>query len=230
MIRFVPVMVAMGFVLVAGCATGPHDYGVFLEHMPKSILVLPPLNRSTEVLASNAFLSTVTRPLARSGYYVFPVAVVDAMMKENGLPTAGEMHQVPLEKLAEVFGADAVLYVVIMDWRQQYLVVSSKTTVTIEYRLVDLHSGKLLWHTTQTASNGQGGLSISGVIEAAVHAAISAATDQARDLAARANTAAFGDGRRGLLLGRRHPGFNEDQKQRRQQQEQLEQAKPQTRS
>lgn len=174
------------------------------------MLVLPPLNQSAEALASDAFLSTVTRPLAESGYYVFPVAVVDRMMKENGLPTPGEMHQVSHQKLKEVFGADAVLYVVVRDWNQQYVVVQSKTTVTLEYRLVDLATGTELWRSVQTAASGSGGLSAAGMIEAAMHALVSAATDQARQLAAQANAAAFGHPARGLLKGHRHGDHESD--------------------
>jgi len=35
---------------------------------------------------------------------VFPVAVVDQFMKDNGLPTANEMQQAPLAKVAEITG------------------------------------------------------------------------------------------------------------------------------
>lgn len=71
--------------------------------------VLPPLNQDTDIKDTYDCLSTVTRPLAEMGYYVHPVAVVDQFMKENGLPTAGEMHQVPLDKIRDIIGADAVL-------------------------------------------------------------------------------------------------------------------------
>ena len=60
--------------LGAGCATTSTDYRAYIQHMPRSILVLPPLNESAEVLAPYSFLSTITRPLAERGYYVFPVA------------------------------------------------------------------------------------------------------------------------------------------------------------
>ncbi len=67
-------------VLCGGCATTPYDYAPYRQHMPRSILVLPPLNKSVEVNAPYSYLSTVTRPLAECGYYVFPVAVIDAFL------------------------------------------------------------------------------------------------------------------------------------------------------
>ncbi|MCI0668803.1 MAG: DUF799 domain-containing protein, partial [Methylococcaceae bacterium] len=90
-------------VSLAACATPPlHDYSAFRLRLPRSILVMPPLNESTDVNAPYIFLATITRPLANQGYYVFPVAMVDAFMKENGLPSAYEMQNVPLGKIREV--------------------------------------------------------------------------------------------------------------------------------
>ena len=205
-----------------GCAVKPGDYRAFLDHQPSSILVLPPLNMTTEVRAADAFLSTVTSPLAESGYYVFPMALVDQMLKENGMPTPGEMHQVPIKKLGEVFGADAVLYIVIKEWKTQYIVVSSSTEVLLEYRLVDVDTGVEMWRFEQRVRQGKGGISYAALIEAALDAVVSAATDRARDLAVIANHQAFFDSHRGVLKGRRHPGFEEDQQHRRTQQQQFE--------
>lgn len=90
---------ALLLITIAGCVTTPpFDYSLFRSHRPRSILVLPPLNQTTDVNAPYSYLSTITRPLAECGYYVYPVAVVDAYMKENGLPSAEEMHGVALKK------------------------------------------------------------------------------------------------------------------------------------
>ena len=166
--------------------------------------------KSAEALAPEAFLSTVTAALGEAGYYVFPIAVVDQMMKENGLPTAGEMHAVPLAKLSEVFGADAVMYVAIKQWQIDYMVVRSATTVRIEYLLVDIKSGTPLWKHEQVVTHSAGGLSVAGMIEAAADAAVSAATDRARDLAVSANQLAFHNEQNGLIKGHRHPDHEQD--------------------
>ncbi len=143
----------------AGCATAmPRDYSAYLDHMPRSILVLPPLNESPEAGASYPYLSTVTRSLAQRGYYVFPVAMVDACLKENGLPTPAEMHAVPPHRLGEVFGADAVLYLTLREWGNQYRVIDSAAVVAVRGRLVDCATGTVLWEHEATAevSSSQG--------------------------------------------------------------------------
>lgn len=207
--------------LLAACeaTSTKFDYGKYLDHMPVSILVLPPLDQSPEVDAPAAYLSTVTQPLAERGYYVFPVAMVDAMMRENGLPTAGEMHQVSLTKIDEIFGADAVLYLTIKEWGTSYQVIDSSTTVAIEGRLIDVKSGEELWvgaeSSSQSASDsGQNGLA-GMLVGALVNQLVTSASDPSRPLAMQANTTLFGDVNDGLLLGRYHPEHSKDQESRR---------------
>jgi hypothetical protein len=198
----------------AGCAPPPQtDYSAYRAHLPSSILVLPPLNQSVEVNAPYSYFSTISRPLAEAGYYVFPVAVVDAFMKENGLPTPGEMHAVPIARLGEVFGADAVLYVVIEDYGQKYQVLTSTTVVNARARLVDVATGTTLWEgaarAAQSSGDSGGGL-IGMLITAAVAQMISSTGDNARPLALQANARMIFDANSGLLLGPYHPAFTTD--------------------
>jgi len=138
--------------VLAGCVTDqPYDYTNYREHPPRSILVLPPLNNSTNVKGTYSYLSTVTYYLAERGYYVFPVAVIDQFLKENGMPTAGEMHQVPLKKVDEIIGADAVMFVTLEEYGSEYQVFNSAIKVSVKARLVDTRTGILLWEGTAVA-------------------------------------------------------------------------------
>jgi hypothetical protein len=207
---FVPVLLAMVMTL-AGCATKPYDYTNFRAHPPRSILVLPPLNESIDTRGTYGYLSTVTRPLAEMGYYVYPVAVVDQYMKENGLPTAGEMHQVPLDKLRAVFGADAVLYVTLKQYGSKYQVITSTTIVTAEGKLVDTKTGLTLWegaaNIQQSSSSGN---AIADLVVAAIDQVINSSTDQAHELSSQANVQLLMTKDHGLLYG---PYFPEDKRQ-----------------
>ena len=142
--------------LVAGCyptVERVQEYGT------RSIVVLPPLNQTPEISAPYELYSSITRPLADRGYYVYPVAIVDQFMKENGLPTAGEMHSVPLAKIHEIIGADAVLYPTVAAWHGPNLATmalailtrSAPSTVEVGYRLVDVKTGDLIWEHVQSA-------------------------------------------------------------------------------
>jgi hypothetical protein len=196
--------------MLAGCATPtPYDYTNYRLHPPRSILVLPPLNESTAVRGTYSYLSTVTFPLAELGYYVFPVAVVDQFLKENGMPTAGEMHQVPLNKVAEIIGADAVLYVTLQQYGSKYQVINSATIVQVKARLVDTKTGLLLWEgvgMAQQNSGGSGNL-FADLIAAAITQAINSGTDAAHDTCRPANMNLFYTKNYGLLYGPYSPEY-----------------------
>ena len=160
-------------VLLNGCANlqpQPKDQSAFAQAKPSSILILPPTNDSTEVLAPYTLLSTLTRPVAEAGYYVFPVAMVDEYMKENGVYEPYEMHQIPLEKLHKAFQPDAVLYTHIESFGQKYVVFSSNTEVKAKAKLVSTDSGQTIWEGSAYAveSSGDGGGGIAGVLAAAL--------------------------------------------------------------
>jgi hypothetical protein len=195
---------------LGGCVTvQPYDYTNYRQHPPRSILVLPPLNQSIAVQGGYSYLSTVSQPLAEHGYYVFPVAVIDQYLKDNGMPTAGEMHQVPLNKVAEVIGADAVLYLTLEQYGSKYQLVSANSIVTVSARLVDTRSGILLWDGRATAQNGSSGSGniFADLIAAAITQAINSKTDSAHAICPQANVLLFEARDRGLPYGPYSPRY-----------------------
>ncbi|MEY8212446.1 MAG: DUF799 family lipoprotein [Colwellia sp.] len=191
--------------LAAGCATVPTDYSAFKKSQPRSILIIPPNNNSLEVNAPYIYLSTLSRPLAEKGYYVFPVSVIDHFLKENGLPTPAEMNGISLEKISEHIGADAVLYISITDWGQKFLIIESKTVVEAKLKLVDVKTGVTLWQSTALAqkSSGDGGGGLAGALVGAIVTQILASTisDPTPSLARQANNVAINSERHGLPNG-----------------------------
>jgi hypothetical protein len=211
---FLNLGILIGSLALAGCVTSkPYDYTNFRAHPPRSIVVLPPLNQSTDIKGTYSYLSTVTRPLAEMGFYVFPVAEVDELMKENGLPTAGEMHQVPLNKIGEIIGADSVLYVTLKQYGSKYEIISSVTTVSADAKLVDVKTGLTLWEGSANVRQGSGdsgGSIIGALITAAVTQVVNSATDPAHDVSSMANYQLFTPKEHGLLHG---PYFPKDKEQ-----------------
>ena len=191
---------------LSGCASvEPYNYSAFQQAAPRSILVLPPMNSSVEVNAPYSYLSTISQPLAEKGYYVFPVSVIDTFLKENGLPTPAEMNEIPLDKIDEVIGADAVLYVDIKDWGQKFQVLSSVTVVEGHVKLVSVKTGELLWDAPIRAqynpnNNGGGGL-VGALVGAVVSQIVGEISDHSPQVARMANTVAFNSAKRGLLNG-----------------------------
>ncbi len=201
------------FLLLAGCLAPHHDidYTAYRESRPRSILVLPPLNDSPDIRATYSFLSTVTKPLAEAGYYVFPVALVDQTFKENGMQNPGEMHQAPLDKLREIFGADATLYITVTQYGAVYQILGSEIRVTAKAKLVDNRTGQMLWQGAATASNsggsnGSGGLA-AALIGAAVKQIVNSIGDQAHPIARKTSQMLLSPRANGLLYGPRSPDY-----------------------
>ena len=202
---------ALGLLLLAGCATKapPYDYSAFQRAKPASLLVLPPVNDSPEVKATPGTWAHATRPLAEAGYYVLPVTLVDETFRQNGMTGSNEIQEIPYQKLREVFGADAAVYMRIKKYGTTYAVISSDTRVEIEGRIVDLRTGALLWQGKAYASSAEqqqqssGGL-VGLLVTALVNQIVGTASDAAFNFAGLANQRMLGAPRyNGVLPGPR---------------------------
>ena len=207
---------AAAALLATGCATPtPYDYSAFKQSRPTSILVLPPLNSSPDVAATYSMLAQVTQPLAESGYYVLPVSLVDETFRQNGLHNPGEMHEVGVQKLHEIFGADAALYINIKQYGTSYVVLGSESRVTAEAKLIDLRSEQLLWQGEATASSAEGRSSSGGLVgllvQAVVAQIVESVTNQSHPVAGITSTRLLAAGRpSGILYGPRSPNYQKD--------------------
>lgn len=199
-----PLLILVGALGLGGCATvPPKDYTAFHQSQPRSILVLPPLNETSEVIAPYSVLTTVTRPLSELGYYVVPVVMVDHFLKDNGMSLPAEMHQAPLDKLQAVFGVDAVLYLTVEKYGSKYQVLASNTFVSLRALLVDARTGQTLWdHRTETVYTGS-----SGILEALVEQVLNKLVDQAHQVASMASYQLLTVPGQGLPRGPRHPQY-----------------------
>jgi hypothetical protein len=202
--------------VLGACATAPpYDYTAFKQNRPLSMLVLPPLNETPEVVATYGVLSQVTLPLAEAGYYVVPVSLMDETFRQNGLNNPAEIHDVSPQKLREIFGADAAVYIKVTQYGTSYAVVASDTRVTAQARIVDLRSGDLLWHGAATAasserrSSNQGGL-VGLLVTAIVQQVVETASDTSIIYAGVASRRLLSPRKNGVLYGPRSPNYQKD--------------------
>lgn len=200
----------IGFVLVgaalalAGCTRTPKDYTDFKAEAPRSILVVPVVNKSTQADAPDDFLATLTVPLAERGYYVFPVNMVKRTMEDDGLSDADMVANADPVRLAGLFGADAVLYASIDEWDSKYVVFATTTTVKVTYILKSGKTGKTLWANTvatQYSPQANSANPIANLIANVIIAAIERAHPDYLPLARQANTVGFLTEGQGILPG-----------------------------
>lgn len=196
----------LSLLILSSCALKKVDYGAYRANMPKSILVIPPLNETTAANADYKYLSTITKIIGEKGYYVFPLALVDLIFKENGVVSPIEMRQVSRDKLSEIFGADALLDIRIKSWGTKYIFLSSHTEVELSFELIDLSSGISLWSDTVTVNDNKNNSANNGIagmlIGSLVHALASQMYEAEIGLARQANQLSL-DSETGLLPGPR---------------------------
>jgi hypothetical protein len=200
---------------LAGCATAPpKDYTKFLSASPRSILVVPVVNKTVDVDAPAYFLSTLPVPVAERGYYVFPANLVKRLLEDDGLADASLVHGADPARLCNLFGADAALYVSIEKWEAKYLVLTTQVTVEFEYVLKDGKTGDTIWadkkamvYSPQQQSSGS---PLAALIAAVVSAAVTKAAPNYMPLARRANAEVMEYPGPGFPAGPYSPRYKQD--------------------
>jgi hypothetical protein len=191
--------------MLTACVGAPkrYDYAQFRTEAPRSILVVPVINKSVDVNAPDYFLATIATPLAERGYYVFPVNMVKSVLSDDGLSDANLVHSGDPRRLGELFGADAVMYISIERWDAKYVVLSTTVTVELNYTIKSAHTGEVLWSNHQQVvyqpQANSGGLA--GLLANAIVAAIAKAAPNYMPLAHQANNGAINFKGTGLPAG-----------------------------
>ena len=212
-------MALFSVALMAGCAANKPgwDYSAYKASRPKSILVLPPINNSPDVTATYSVMAVATKPLSEAGYYVMPVTMVAETFKENGLTQPTDMHATSPDKLRQIFGADAALYITVTKFGVSYTVVNSETMVQVQGKLVDLKSGATLWQGAAQASSVEGEQQQQGglgalLVSAIVKQVLASTFDNSHKYSGMATERllATGEKSNGLLFGPRSPNYGKD--------------------
>lgn len=179
--------------------------GMYSEK-PLTILLMPPINRSTAVDAKEYFHTTLNIPLANAGFYVIPTFLSMEILKKESAYDAELFLNSPLKKFGDVFGADVALFTIIHKWDKTYGMVY----VEVEYILKSVKTNEILYsrkgqinyNTTVSVQNTGGayGALIAAAISVAATTVNTAATKYV-DVARIANTYTFKD----LPLGKYSP-------------------------
>lgn len=190
-------LLVLAAVILTGCAANSpkKDLRAFHAAAPRSILVVPSVNKTLDVDAPNYLLSTLPVPLAEKGYYVFPVHTTKTILEQEGFYEGEQIHTQPPETLARMFGADSILYVRINRWDAQYAFLTTTVTVDFDYRIVN-KDGAELWKANQKMvyqpqNNNNAASPMAALIAAAINAAATRAAPNYMPLAKQANAQVF---------------------------------------
>lgn len=198
--------------LFTGCATdsGPRQRTQFEQLKPRSILVVPVVNKSVDVQAPTSLLTTLPTVLGNKGYYVFPINTVKTVLDHEGFYEPAEVHNQPPEALAAMFGADSILYVTINNWTSQYILLSTTTIVDFSYKMVS-KDGHTFWSERKTLTyspqSTDTGNAFANLISSAISAAIERAAPNYLPLTRQANSEVFLYGRNAIPPGPYSPNY-----------------------
>ncbi|WP_406996035.1 DUF799 domain-containing protein [Vibrio parahaemolyticus] len=181
--------------LLSACQTTQIERQTGFEEInPKSILILPVVNKSVDVDAPLAVYSSLPVMLAEKGYYVYPSNTVKTILEYEGLYEPAEVQALPTNKLVDMFGADVFLYVTIEQWDTKYVLISSTTEVEFTYTFKD-REGNTIWEAAKkmeyTPQNSSSGNAIADLIGAVITAAIQRAAPDYMPLTRMANYQVF---------------------------------------
>jgi hypothetical protein len=203
-----PILLVVTLAVACVRPQAPRDYSKLVAANPKAILVVPAVNKTVEVDASDYFLSTLPVPLAERGYYVFPVNVVKRLLEDDGLSDAQMVHAADPVRLCRLFGADAVLFPTIEQWTAKYVVIATTVEVEFDYVLKDCSAGAELWRGHQKMvyqpNSGQ------GLLGQVILSAVAKAKPNYMPLARQANANAVAYPGPGLPAGPYRPEYRKD--------------------
>jgi hypothetical protein len=181
--------------------------GMYTEK-PLTVLIMPPINRSTNVEAKEYFHSTLNVPIANNGFYVVPPFLSMEILKKESAYDAELFMDSPLTKFGEIFGADLAVFTIIHKWDKAS--ISSKVYVEVEYIIKSTKSNEVVYtrkgDVTYDASISTGYGGALGVLADLTASAINTAATKYVDVARACNSYTFKD----LPAGKYSPMHNKD--------------------
>lgn len=169
--------------LVSSCGmlntvTRESQYSKMYEEKPVTLLVMPPINNSTNVEAKDLLYTSISRPLVEAGYYVIsPLLAMDILKAESAYDSE-HFFDAPLTMFNTFFGADAVVFSVIDSWTKKGMGIQTK----IRYVIKSAYTNEILFdrscdlYLDLSVDSGTGGL-LGALVDLAASAITTAATD-----------------------------------------------------
>jgi hypothetical protein len=158
--------------------TRESQYAKMYEEKPITLLVMPPINNSTNVEAKDLLYTSISRPLVEAGYYVIsPLLAMDVLKAESAYDSE-LFFDAPLTTFQNYFGADAVVFSIIDTWAKKGTGIETK----IRYVIKSAYSNEVLFdrscdlHLDLSIDSGANGL-LGALVDLAASAINTAATD-----------------------------------------------------
>ena len=118
-------------------------YPKMYEEKPVSLLLMPTINRTTNVAAKDNLYSTIYTLLVEDGYYVIAPHMAMEIFKNESAYDA-ELFLDNVGQFGKVFGADAVVFSIIDQWEKKGFGIETKIT----YMIKSTHTNEVIFERT----------------------------------------------------------------------------------
>ncbi len=167
--------------LLGSCAAGytrQSQYPKMYDEKPVTLLVMPPINNTTNVEAKDLLYTSISYPLIEAGYYVVSPHLSMELLKAESAYDAEQFIDQDAAMFGRVFGADAVIFSVIDTWKKKGLGIETK----IRYIVKSTTTNEVLFDRTcdlylNLQQNSGGNSLLSMAVDLAVSVANTALTD-----------------------------------------------------
>lgn len=176
------------------------------QNPPESILILPPINKSTAADAKEYFSCSLAEALGQKGYYVMPVEAVFGILRGEGMYDTENINPNVLANFKKNFGADAVLFTTIEEWEKSWAISSGSLTIKAKFALLNTANADTIWDfTVRTQVNLES--DSNNFFIAALESAIKTATEDYFPNCRQANIVTMD---KTMPYGKHHPEFGKD--------------------
>jgi len=123
--------------------TRDNAFKYFYEEKPTAILIMPPINNTTNVDAKEYFFTVLHSPLANAGYYILPPLITMEVLQSEGAYDSELFLEQSLATFGETFQADIVLFPIIHKWKK--IGALGTIHIDIEFIFKDVETGDVVF-------------------------------------------------------------------------------------
>lgn len=141
--KIIPLCISVAIISSCGASkvTRETQYAKMYEEKPITLLIMPPINNTTNVESKEFLYTSISRPLAEAGYYVIsPLLAMDVLKAESAYD-AELFVDGSLTMFQKFFGADAVIFSEINSWTKKGFGIETD----LRYFIKSAYTGEILF-------------------------------------------------------------------------------------
>lgn len=149
------------------------DTGATERKLPRTVAVLPFINKTGKPEAFDVVRRTIFNHFSSKNYNSLHIREIDRRLKAAGMDEFALIESTEPARIAEILGADGMLYGEITHYDRTFLGIYSQIAVGVRLRFTDA-TGAEIWKGEKVARSHAGGISTTavGLIMSAISAGI----------------------------------------------------------